>query len=117
MDDLAGKIMEIMNNPENMEKIQSLSGLFSNNKPNEEKPKKEDENFSSENLDISPDMMQTIMKLVPLISSMNKEDNSTRLLAALRPLLGEVRQKRLDESIKIMQMFKVLPLLKNQGIL
>ena len=46
----------------------------------------------------------------------NVIDKNTKFLGALRPLLSEKRQKKLDESMKMMQMMKVLPLLKDQGI-
>ena len=57
------------------------------------------------------------MKIAPLLGSINQEDDNTRLLHALRPLLKNERQKKLDEAIKIMRMLKFLPLLKEQGIL
>ena len=61
--------------------------------------------------------LSTIMKIMPIISSINKEDKNTKFLSALRPLLSDKRQAKLDESVKMMQMIKVLPLLKGQGIL
>ena len=65
---------------------------------------------------LSPDMLQTVGKLAPLLSQVNREDDSTRLLRALRPLLGSARQQKLDEAIKILQMMRLFPLLKNSGI-
>ena len=47
---------------------------------------------------------------------MNQEDDSTRLLYALRPLLGAERQKKVDEALKILQMMRLLPLLKESGV-
>lgn len=64
----------------------------------------------------SPELLQTVTKLAPLLSQVNREDDSTRLLRALRPLLGEARQKKLDEAIKILQMMRLLPLLKESGV-
>lgn len=64
----------------------------------------------------SPELIQTVTKLAPLLSQVNREDDSTRLLRALRPLLGEARQKKLDEAIKILQMMRLLPLLKESGV-
>ncbi len=66
---------------------------------------------------VSPEMLNMIMKIAPLLGTINQEDNNTRLLNALRPLLKSERQKKLDEAIKIMRMLKFLPLLKEQGIL
>lgn len=118
MDDLAGKISELLNNPESLEKIKGLSGLlgqssFGEPKEEEPKPQKEPELNSL----LPADTLQAVMKLAPLFSSIKQDDDSTRLLHALRPMLGEPRRKRLDESIKMMQMIRLLPLLKNNGIL
>ena len=48
-------------------------------------------------------------RLGPLLSQANREDDATRLLRALRPLLGEARQKKVDEAIQILQMLRLLP--------
>ena len=68
------------------------------------------------NQSVSPEMLQSILKIAPLLSSVQQEDDNTRLLYALRPFLKPQRQKRLDESANMMRMFKLLPLLKGSGI-
>ena len=65
---------------------------------------------------LSPDVLQTVGKLAPLLSQVSREDDSTRLLRALRPLLSTARQQKLDEAIKILQMMRLFPLLKNSGL-
>lgn len=64
----------------------------------------------------TPELLQTVTRLAPLLSQVNREDDSTRLLRALRPLLSAQRQKKLDEAIKILQMMRLLPLLKDSGL-
>ena len=61
-------------------------------------------------------MLGMLTKLAPLLSQVNQEDDSTRLLYALRPLLGAERQKKVDEALKILQMMRLLPLLKESGV-
>lgn len=68
-------------------------------------------------LGLDGDLLQTVMKLAPLLSNLNQEDDSTRFLHALRPLLGPERQKKLDEAAKILQLMRMLPLLRSSGIL
>lgn len=63
------------------------------------------------------DTLQTISKILPLLSTFRQEDNNTRLLHALRPLLGAERQKKLDEAVKMLSMLRLLPVLRGQGIL
>ena len=47
---------------------------------------------------------------------MKSDDENTTLLKALRPYLQSERQQRLDETIKIMHMLKLLPLLGGGGL-
>ncbi len=61
-------------------------------------------------------MLGMLTKLAPLLSQVNQEDDSTRLLHALRPLLGADRQKKVDEALRILQMMRLLPLLKESGV-
>ncbi len=66
---------------------------------------------------VTPEMLQMVGRLAPLLGQVNREDDSTRLLHALRPLLSQPRQQKLDEAIKILQMMRLLPLLKNTGLI
>ena len=61
---------------------------------------------------LSGDTLQSIMRILPMLSEVNKEDDTSRLLNALRPFLGPDRRKKLDESAKMLHMMKLLPLLK-----
>ena len=62
------------------------------------------------------ELLQTVMKIAPLLSTIRQEDKNTRLLRALRPMLGQERQRKLDEAEKMLQMLRILPLLKGTGI-
>ena len=62
-------------------------------------------------------MMTMLLRAAPLLASANQEDDATRLLAALRPLLGEARRKKLDEAVRILKLLHLLPLLRESGIL
>ena len=173
MDDLAGKLNEILNNPAEMAKFQQMANNLlgqmnteqQNNAPEQpaQQSTQQSQSNSTGGIDfsqlanllgqqsapaqtpqtnntplgalsslgglgntlgalgggngVSPEMLNTVMKIAPLLGSINQEDDNTRLLHALRPLLKSERQKKLDEAIKIMRMLKFLPLLKEQGIL
>jgi len=65
---------------------------------------------------VTPEMLNMVTRIAPLLSKVNQEDDSTRLLQALRPLLSETRRKKVDEAMKILQMMRLLPLLKESGI-
>lgn len=145
MDDLAGKISQILNDPASMEKLKSLSGMLGLSDPVQpsQEPPKPPQAQNSDPLGAllggltgggnptnilgalagpggsqgsNPEMLQSLLKITPLLSRVQQEDNSTRLLYALRPFLKPERQKRLDQSANMMRMFKLLPLLKGSGI-
>lgn len=117
MDDIAGKIAELLGSPEGLEKIKGLSGLLGQSLPAASPPPApEPAQEPSAAFPFPADTLQAVMKIAPLLSSLKQDDESTRLLQALRPLLGPERRKKLDESAKMLQMIRLLPLLKSQGI-
>ena len=119
MNDLTGKLIDLLSNKENISNIKNLSNIINSSMDSLEKnssTKKEVSEQTSQDEILPIEAMQTIIKLMPILSSINKEDDNTRLLSALRPYLSAKRQIKLNESIKMMQMFKILPILKNQGI-
>lgn len=124
MEDLTEKITDILSDPEMMNTIKNLSGLLDSSgekKSQDEKcESKDNESGNDTSLSLpsfSPEMMQMVLKLMPVLSSVKKEDKYTRFLKALRPLLSEQKRKRLDNSSQLLQIMRILPILRNQGIL
>lgn len=122
MDDLQEKISQILSDPQALEQIKGLGGMLglntnnSNNNPLPPQPQQQKSANPLEGL-LGDDSLGMITKMMPLLSSFKQEDDSTRLLAALRPFLSEPRQKKLDEAKKMLQLIKLLPLIKKTGIL
>lgn len=134
MDDLTQQLQNILGDPQAMNQIQgmlrSLGGEQSQPKPSE--PAGPDlsalagllgGNQSAgqgggqpANSGVNTQALALVGKLAPLLNQVNREDDATRLLRALRPLLGEARQKKVDEAIQILQMLRLLPLLKENGV-
>ncbi|MBQ2972333.1 MAG: hypothetical protein IJE16_07270 [Ruminococcus sp.] len=122
MDDLSSKISEILSDPQALEQIKGLGEILgmnntSNTPIHKEESNKSDSVLSSLSSGFSPQMLSMMTKLAPLLSDMNKEDDTTRLLFALRPFLSDERKKKLDEASKILKIMKLLPLVKDVGIL
>lgn len=115
MDDLADKISQLLQDPETLNQIKGLTGLLGQTSAEPPKPQSTPQPESVNPL--SGDTLQTVMKMAPLFASLRQEDDSTRLLQALRPLLGPERRRKLDESMHMLQLMRLLPLLKNSGIL
>ncbi len=121
MDDLAGKLTEMLQDPGTMDQLRSLAGMFGQGAPAgpapSPAPAPPPQPPQTSGLPaLTPDAMRMVMKLTPLLANMNKENDNTRFLHALRPLLGTERQKKLDTAIRMMQLSSLLPLLKEQGL-
>lgn len=61
------------------------------------------------------DALGMAARLAPMLGRLNREDDATRLLMALRPLLGEERRRKIDEAVKILQLMRLLPMLRDMG--
>lgn len=122
MDAMANKINEILQDPENVAQLRSLASMLgggaSASPPGSDAPAAPPSAAPPASFDgIPPDMLQNMMKLVPILRDMRRETPDTGLLRALRPLLSAPRQKKVDDAIRIMQLLNILPELKQTGIL
>lgn len=61
--------------------------------------------------------LNTILTLQKAYAAFTARDKNTELLQALRPHFSEERQKKVDDAIRILGLVKILPLLKESGIL
>lgn len=116
MDDFSDQISKILSDPQAMEQIKSMAGMLGMDSNSNPPPPPVPESTHYNNPMMSPEMLSTISRMMPLLSEYKKEDNGTRLLAALRPFLSRERQKKLDEAAKMLQMMRFLPMIKNLGI-
>ena len=109
-DDLAEKLNAFLSSPDAMEKLQGAMAAFGVSP--EAPPEKEElpPPPANELGDLSG-----LLKLAPLISQLGQEDQNTVLLNALRPYLHGEREKRLNDSMKMMKLLKLLPLLQQKG--
>lgn len=122
MDAMANKINEILQDPESVAQLRSLASMLgggaSASPPGSDAPAAPPSAAPPASFDgIPPDMLQNMMKLVPILRDMRRETPDTGLLRALRPLLSVPRQKKVDDAIRIMQLLNILPELKQTGIL
>ena len=95
--------------PECMEKLRALAGMLGGAAPGAP-PSAQGAG------EPDADTMRTVMRMAPMLSRARQEDDSTRLLRALRPFLGEARRKKLDEAIKLMQLVRMVPFLRGGGL-
>ncbi len=103
MDDLSEKLSGILSDPDAMRDIAALASQLGVDAPglHKEEPKPAD------------DTAAQLMSLVPMLGSLKQEDETTRLLDAIRPFLSEERQQKLDKAKRLMKVMKLMPLLKD----
>ena len=120
MDDLMGKIQEVLSDEESMKQLTELaSSLFSSSEGEETgteresvgEEKTEDDSGGGTDFDFS--------KLLMMGQVMNSvsNDKNAELLIALKPLLKEERQAKVDKAVKMLKLFAVFNILKESGML
>ena len=140
MDDLMSKIQNVLNDEESMKQIKELAGMLGSELNTEEQQENTVQadstpDFSkliaglggmmnNDNSTTQPQSnpagnidIQKLIQLGTVISSANKSDKNVDLLLALKPLLKEENQLKIDRLIKIFQLFAVYPALKESGLL
>lgn len=118
MADIQDKINEILSNPEALRQVQSLVeqlGLAGNAPEKPQPPEKKNE-LSLPTDFMNDDIAKSLIKILPAVKSIGCEDDTTRLLNALRPFLSCEKQEKLDKAEKMLKLFKILPLLKDINI-
>lgn len=120
MDDLMGKIQEVLSDEESMKQLTELaSSLFSSSEgegageesDSVKEDKKEEDSGGGTDFDFS--------KLLMMGQVMNSvsNDKNAELLIALKPLLKEERQAKVDKAVKMLKFFAVFNILKESGML
>ena len=112
MSDISQQIDNILSDPQMMERIKALGGLFGQPASAPEPPA-ETPPQSAQNADIIP----SIMRFMPLLTSLGDDDDSTRLLKAIMPFLSPERRERMERAIKLLRVIRLLPLLRDGGFM
>ena len=101
--DLEEMLSGILKDEESLKKVQALAQQFAA----ESQPPKEEET------DIAD--IKRVMSLVSRFKNQG-QDNRTRLLLALKPILSEERAKRVDGAVRLLKVIELLPLLRESDI-
>lgn len=118
MDDIAGKISELLSSPDGMDKIKTMANaLFASNEAPKESQKSTEENNGFNGFSL-PDGFD-ISKIMGVMSALNshQSDHRSELLLALKPHLSKERSERVDKAVKLLKIVSLLPLLREQGLL
>lgn len=121
--DISEKLQELFSSPEGMQKLQSAAGQLQSILGEDgdaaalltklaDGQKESSLPAKAGGIDLS-----LLSKAAPFLQAMQQEDDSTKLLEALRPYLHGERQKRLDEAKEILKWLRLATMLKEQGVL
>ena len=77
-----------------------------------ESPPKQEEGSGEGGFDFS-----AVAGLLGMLHSLNQEDDSVRLLRALKPLLSSGRRERVEQAVKMLRLMNLLPILAESGLL
>lgn len=124
VEDLAGQINALLQDPESMEMLSGLAASLMGGESEEKADAHSDaappapppQSAALPLLsELGAPQLGLLMKLGRLLNS-NREDDRTRLLMALRPLLSPDRQGRVDKAVKLIKIAQLLPLLRESGL-
>ena len=119
MEDISKKIGELLSDPSAMQQIKELAGMFSRSQESSgsvSQPPVQQSIPVPVQSQAVPAKRRLLQRLyLPPAVPKPGEDDSTRLLRALRPFLHEERSKRLDGAIRLLGIMKLLPVLKGMG--
>ncbi len=134
MDDISDKIQNILNDEESMKQIKELAEMFTSSQAADGKNNTGMPDLSSlasmfsgmgastggepQNSEPGLDIdMGAMMNIAQAIGAANKSDKNTQFLAALRPLMKEDKQQKIDKAIKLLKLYAIYTALKESGAL
>lgn len=115
MDDLMEKLQSVLNDKESMQQLQELAAMFTGQAAEGQQSAPQQAEAGS-----GADMLGDISKLMQLkgaVSRAGNGDKNIALLMALRPLLKEENQQKLDRVVKLFRVMALWPVLRESGLL
>ena len=113
MDDIMSKISSLLSDEESVRQLSELAEMLASDSRGNNDNKNENVPTSS---DSQPDL-ESILKLTSIIGEASKQDKNADLLLALKPHLGEEKQKRVDKAIKLLKLMAIWNIAKESGVL
>lgn len=121
MEDLMGKLQEMLSDEESMNQIKQLAEMLGGaeasdgGNENEEAPKPQESDGGSDG--DFPFDIGMLFQLQGLLQSVSSEDKNSALLLALKPHLREERRGRVDKAVKLLKLFAIFTVVKESGLL
>ena len=133
MQDLMSKLQSVLGDEQSMKQLSEIASALSSETPEQASAGNSQPDFAqllkSLNLEQPQQTAQPaapagngldvskLLALQTIMQQANRQDKNVDLLLALRPLLKEENQAKIDRLIKIFRLFAVYPALKESGLL
>ena len=115
MEDISRKIESLLSDEESMRQIQELAAMFSGGKfsdtDNADNTEDPADTGNSDGLGIDP------FALIQVLNAASAKDKNCELLSALRPHLSEEKQLRIDKAVKLLKLYNIFTVLRENGLL
>jgi len=117
MDDLAGMLSQFLSSEEGMNQVRAVaSALGLDDSPvGQQAPPQQpipQQQGGIQGLDAG-----TLLLLQQAATTFSQSDPNTELLRALKPHFSPERARRVDDAVRILQLLRLLPLLRDSGLL
>lgn len=112
MDDLNSKLSSILSDPEAMREISALASSLGADTPGVHNDPQPPAHAARD----SASALSMMSGLMPLLGSLRADDDTTRLLEAIRPFLSDERRSKLDKAKKLLVMMRLMPMLRELDI-
>lgn len=116
MEDMTAKIQEILSDKESMQQLNELAQMFASSENSGDQPKETQKTEKSDQNGMLDFDFSMIFKLQDIMSK-TADDKTSGFLLALKPLLKEEKQQKVDKAVKILRIFAVWEILKDSGLL
>lgn len=128
MEDIIGKIGELLSDKESMQQLSELAQMFTAQEQTECEDEAENEQAdcksegdesdnSSEDSSTGGFDFGMLFRLQEIMGTFSQKDKNSELLMALKPHLCEERQEKVDKAVKLLRLLAVFSILKESGIL
>lgn len=126
-DDLSEKLNGILSDPEAMQEIAALASQLGVTQANDSQNNSGsggtadlqglmgalNTSGSAQTAPQKPDNTAAgLSSILPMLGALKQEDETTRLLDAMRPFLSEERRYKLDKAKRLIKVLKLMPLIK-----
>lgn len=122
MDDLTQKLQSLLSDPESMRNLRELAAMLREPEPAADAPQtvcatQTDDIPQAEHADDVPPMDFAKLLAVGQALSAVQQDETADLILALKPHLSAERAKRADQAVRLLKLYAVAGILRENGVL